>query len=52
MQVVIQNVNMEFEAKKVEFSEANGGEIIQVIFDSEVYPNPDEEESIYLMISA
>lgn len=43
---------MEFEANKIEYSEANGGEIIQVIFDSEVYPNPDEDESIYVMISA
>jgi hypothetical protein len=43
---------MEFEAKKVEYSEANGGEIIQVIFDSEVKPNEEIDETIYLLISA
>ena len=45
-------MTFEFKAKKVEYSEANGGELIQVIFDSGVYPNPEEDESIYLMIGA
>ena len=45
-------MKLEFEVKKVEYSEAVGGEYVQVLFDSEVYPNPDEDESIYLMVSA
>lgn len=45
-------MEIEFEAKKVEFNEAVGGDYVQVDFDSEVYPDPNEDQSIYLMISA
>ncbi len=43
---------MEFEAKKVEYSQAVDGEYVQLIFDSEVFLNPEEEESIYLIENA
>ncbi len=45
-------MEIKFEAKKVEYTEAGDGEYVQIDFDSEVYPNPNEDQSIYLMISA
>ncbi len=45
-------MKLEFEAKKVEYNEAMDGEIIQVIFDTEMNHDSVDDDSISLIIGA